>query len=170
MKSMISLAASSLLLTLAPSSIIAKGSGVGIYAVIEQVTFDQDGSSPNTIRIVGRFMVPAPMSSASFKAPERGYLYFRDAPGAEKAVRREWMQLRKVAGTGQVVGFAFYWVPNPGDPGGNPHRALEITVHKDGETAEPEDYPIPYPDGIVKHFDKEHFDERVMAEFQKRSN
>jgi hypothetical protein len=72
------------------------------------------------------------MSSGSFRSPERGYLYFRAVPGAEQAARKDWKQLKALAGSGEVAGFAFYWVPNPRDPGGNPHHSLEASVHKDG--------------------------------------
>jgi len=168
MKSAILPTLTGLFVLLAPHALTAKGSGVGIHAVIDQVTFDQDGPSPNAIRISGVFMVPVPMSSGAYQDPQRGFLYFRLASGDEQAVRKEWKQLRAVAGTGRVVGFTFYWVPNPGDPGGNPHHALEVSVHKNGEAASPEDYPLPFPDGIVQSGEKGgHFDERVVAEFQK---
>lgn len=164
------LAAAAFLLLLAPSATFAKGSGIGIYAVIDQVTFDQDGPSPNSVRISGVFMVPVPMFSGSFRSPERGYLYFRAAPGAEQAARKDWKQLKALAGTGEVVGFAFYWVPNPFDPGGNPHHSLEVTVHKDGEAATPEDYPLQFPDGVVKSGEQGvQFDPGAIAEFKKTS-
>ena len=168
MKSAILQSLTPLLVLLAPEAVIGKGSGVGIYAVIDQVTFDQDGSAPNTIRISGVFMVPVPMSSGAYLDPQRGFLYFRLASGDEQTIRQEWKQLKAMAGTGRVVGFTFYWVPNPGDPGGNPHHALEVSVHNNGEVASPEDYPLPFPDGIVQSGEKDgHFYDRVVAEFEK---
>jgi hypothetical protein len=106
-------------------------------------------------------MVPVPESSGSFKSPQRGYLYFHIVPGAELAARAEWKQLKDAAGTGRVVGFAFYWVPDPSDPLGNPHHALEVAVHQNGEAAPPEDDPLPFPEGIV---------EWRLAEFKNISN
>src|SRR6266550_6236515 len=65
---------------------------------------------------------------------ERGYLYFKIAPGKEEITRKEWADLKAVAGTGQGIGFAQYWVPNANDPSGNPHNALEVHVHKSGDS------------------------------------
>jgi hypothetical protein len=143
---------------------MAKGSSVGIYAIIDQVTFDKDGPSPNLIRISGVFAVPVPMSSADYQAPQRGYLYFRIPPGAEHAAQEDWKQLKAAEGTRQVVGFAFYWVPNPADPGGNPHHSLEVSIHLNGESAQPEDYPISNPNGVVRAGTRDSdFDPRVAA-------
>ncbi len=135
------------LTALAARPAIAKGSGVGIYAIIDQVTFDQAGPSPNTIRISGVFAIPVPMTSNSYQAPRRGYLYFRIPPGRESAARRDWDLLKATAGTGEVVGFAFYWMPYRVDPRGS--QALEISIHAPGATAEPEDYPLSFPKTIV---------------------
>jgi hypothetical protein len=168
MKSAILTGAAILLLLLVPHALIAKGSGVGIYGVIDQVMFDREGSAPTLIRISGVFMIPVPMSTTGYRSPQRGFLYFQVVPGAEEAARKEWMQLKAVAGTGQIVGFAFYWVPNPSDPGGNPHRSLEVSLHPEGEAASPEDYPLPYPDGAVKSGDDAgRFDKGVVEEFKR---
>jgi hypothetical protein len=168
MKSAILTGAAILLLLLVPHALIAKGSGVGIYGVIDQVMFDREGSAPTLIRISGVFMIPVPMSTTGYRSPQRGFLYFRVVPGSEKAARKEWRQLKAVAGTGQVVGFAYYWVANPGDPWGNPHRELEVSLHKEGEATSPEDYPMPYPEGMVKSGDKGgNFDQGVVEEFKR---
>jgi hypothetical protein len=111
------------------------------------------------------------MSSGEYQTPQRGYLYFRVSPGAEPAARKDWTQLKAVAGTGQVVGFAFYWVPNPSDPQGNPHHSLEVKVRSDGDAAPPDVYPIPHPKGVVKAGDHDHaFDEKIGAQLHTISN
>ena len=86
-------------------------------------------------------------------------------------VIRHWNELKSLAGTGQVVGFAQYWVPNPGDPNGNPHRSLEITVHTDNDATSPDTYLLPNPKGIVKHGDKDDpgFN-KIAAQLQKLSH
>jgi hypothetical protein len=73
------------------------------------VKFDQNGPSSNLIRLSGVFIVPMPMSSGEYQTPRRGYLYFRISPGTGQAARKDWNQLKAVAGTGQVVGFALYF-------------------------------------------------------------
>jgi hypothetical protein len=164
MKSLLLLGAAVLLL-LAPTGVKGKGTtGVGIYAAIDQVIFDQDGASPSLVRISGVFIVPVPMSSGQYKAPQRGHLYFRIPPGAEQAVRKEWSELKTVAGTGQIVGFACYWVPNPSDPWGNPHHSLEVKVRTDGDATPPDVYPILNPKGVVKAGDRDLFDEKIAAQ------
>jgi hypothetical protein len=157
-----------LLLSLAPAAVFAKNVSIGIYAVIDQLTFEPDGASPNLVRISGVFVVPIPMSSGDYRTPQRGYLYFRIRQGMEQASRKDWNQLKSMAGTGQVVGFAQYWVPNPGDPIGNPHHSLEVTVHADQDAASPDAYPLPNLKGIVKHGDRgdPDFDE-IAAQLQK---
>ncbi len=41
-------------------------------------------------------------------------------------------------------------------------------LHRNGEVASPQDYPLPFPGGIVQSGEKGgHFDDRVVAEFQK---
>jgi hypothetical protein len=143
-----------LLLPLTSTSLIAKNGTIGIYAVIDQVTFEPDGPSPNFIRISGVFVVPVAMSSGMYASPQRGFLYFRIPSGMEQATRRDWNELKSSAGTGQVVGFGQYWVPNSGDLDGNPHRSLEITVHTDKDAGSPDIYPLSNPNGIVKHGDE----------------
>jgi hypothetical protein len=154
MKSAFSLVGAILLLSLAPATANAKGSGIGIYALIDRVTFDQEGPTPNSIRIYGVFVVPQRMASGAYQPPQRGFLYFQIPPGAEEAARKDWAQLKTVAGTGQVVGFTFYWVPNPNDPQGNPHHSLEVRVRADGDTAAPEVYPLVNPQGVLKAADQ----------------
>jgi hypothetical protein len=159
------------LLLLAATVAAAKSNSIGIYSVVDEVKFDQDGPSPHLVRISGVFIVPRQMSSGEYQTPQRGYLYFRVSPGAEPAARKDWTQLKAVAGTGQVVGFAFYWVPNPGDPQGNPHHSLEVKVRSDGDAAPPDVYPIPHPEGVVKAGDHDHaFDEKIAAQLQTISN
>ncbi len=159
-----------LLLSLTPTSVIAKNATIGIYAVIDEVTFEPDGPSPNFIRISGVFVVPVPISSGQYRSPQRGYLYFRIPPGMEQATRKDWNELKTLAGTGRAVGFGQYWVRIPNDPEGNGYQSLEVRVHTDGDAAAPEVYPLPHPKGIVKAGDKEDFQfDNIVAQLQKAS-
>ena len=162
------------LLLISPNSIVAKGEGAGIYAIVDQVTFEPNDSSPNFVRISGVFVVPVRMSSGMYQRPQKGYLYFRIAPGTEQATQRDWSELRAVAGSGKVVAFGEYWVPNPDDPWGNPHHSLEVTVHEERDAATPEVYPISV--GVMKAVDMVHsanhdprFD-KIAAELQAASH
>jgi hypothetical protein len=143
-------AVSALLLLLPPNSAVAKNAGIGIYAIVDQVTFEPDASSPNFVRISGVFVVPVPMSSGSYRSPQIGFLYFRIATGREQATRRDWSELKALAGSGKVVAFGQYWVPNPDDPQGNPHHSLEVRVRAEGDATSADVYPIPQTGGVMK--------------------
>jgi hypothetical protein len=152
-------AASAFLLLLSSNLTTAKNVGVGIYAIVEHVAFEPDAGSPNFVRITGLFVVPVSLSSGSYRSARRGHLYFRITPGTEQATRRDWDELRSFAGSGKVVAFGQYWVPNPNDPQGNPHHSLEVRVHTEsGGPAVPDFYPIPQPRGVteVKGWDKDY--------------
>jgi hypothetical protein len=165
------LVAALLLVSLTPTAVSAKGGSIGIYAVIDEVTFDQDGPSPNMVWISGVFVVPVSPSSGAYKEPQRGYLYFRIPAGAEQIARKDWSQLKAAAGTGQVVGLASYWVPDP-TTGDNPHHSLDVRVRTAGDAASPDVYPLAHPKGIVKAGDpdKGDFDENIAARLQKISD
>jgi hypothetical protein len=151
------------LLSLISTAVIAKQCSIGIYGVIDQVTFDPQGPLPNMVRISGVFVVPVPMSSGLYQAPQPGYLYFRIPPGREREARKDWNELRKFAGTGQVVGFTSYWVPKP-------NHSLEVRVHTDGDTASPVAYPLAHPKGIVKAGDQNDPDfDKIAVQLQKAS-
>src|ERR1700757_492708 len=90
-------AASILLLLLPPKPAIAKNASIGIYAIIDHVSFEPDSGIPDSVRISGIFVVPVPMSSGNYRTPQRGYLYFRIARGAEQATQRDWNQLKNLA-------------------------------------------------------------------------
>ena len=143
-------AVSLILLSVSFNSVLAKCATLGIYAIVDQVTFEPNERSPEFIRISGLFVVPVRLSSGAYHQPKKGYLYFRIRPEREEAIRKDWAQLKHFAGTGEVVAFAEYWVPNPNDPQGNPHHSLEVTVHAEGESSPtPDIYPIPLP-GVIK--------------------
>jgi len=113
-------------------------------------------------------VVPVSMSSGQYRSPQKVYLYFRIRPGMEQETRKDWNELKSIAGTRQVVGFGQYWMPNPDDPYGNPHRSLEITVHTDNDATTPDIYPLPNSKGIVKHSDNDDPDfNKIATQLQK---
>jgi hypothetical protein len=122
-------AASAFLLSFPPQSVVAKNASIGIYAIVDQLAFEPDAGAHNFVRVSGIFVVPVPLTSGRNRSLEKGYLYFRIAPGTEQATGRDCGALKNFAGSGKVVGFDQYWVSNPNDPYGNPHFSLEVTVH-----------------------------------------
>lgn len=91
----------------------ARASGpIGIYGIVEKVIFEPSESSPERIQVFGAFAlvdggVGNPQGATT---PKRGYLYFslpEDRP-LQEAAKKEWADLKAVAGTGQAIGFGSY--------------------------------------------------------------
>ena len=59
---------------------VAKNGNIGIYGIVDKVVFEPDGSSPERPQIWGLFVVPVPISSGLYKAPQRGVLYWLANP------------------------------------------------------------------------------------------
>jgi hypothetical protein len=140
MKPIISSAAAVLTMTFCLG--VANASGpIGIYALVDKIAFEPNADQPERIRISGVFSVAVetPDNSTVYSAPQRGYLYFTlpGLPGGnQELARREWADLKSVAGTHQVVGFGASWGP-------------KFRVRKPDEDAKaPEEYPI--ANGVVK--------------------
>ncbi len=77
---------------------------VGIYAFVDKVVFEPNETSPERIQVWGGFALAV---GNGFYAPaQRGYMYFQLNPKEEKICRNEWNDLKSVAGTAQIVGFA----------------------------------------------------------------
>jgi hypothetical protein len=142
----------------------AKGGSIGIYAIVDKVVLEPDEANPERIRIWGTFIVPVRRSSGAHQRPQRGYLYYSLPTGREEVVKREWLELKSVAGTGRAVGFAAYWMLSSRTPGA--HTSLEVRVRQDGDTTAPDVYPraigvLERDDGNNPEFD------RFIAELEK---
>src|SRR4029450_2698334 len=96
---------------------IAKGGSIGIYAIVDKVVLEPDEANPERIRIWGTLIVPVRRSSGAHQRPQRGYLYYSLPTGREEVVKREWLELKSVAGTGRAVGFAAFWILGSRPPG-----------------------------------------------------
>jgi hypothetical protein len=121
---------------------LAKNGNIGIYGIVDKVVFEPDESAPERVQIWGLFVVPVPISSGLYKAPQRGVLCFRLPTDRKEIAKKEWTELRRLAGSGQILGFTQYWVPNPGDPQGNPHTSLVVHVQHDVPIGSADPYPL----------------------------
>jgi hypothetical protein len=94
---------------------------VGIYAIVEKVVLEPNDSLPTRIVVHGAFsfvdygMARIPLGSAvaSMTGPttqaKRGRMYFMlSGMTRDDIVRKEWADLKAVAGTGDAVGFGAY--------------------------------------------------------------
>ena len=104
------LLAASLLLQPATVPFPAKGP-VSIAGIVEKVVFEPSESSPERLQVWGvfAFVDGTNQTARLISRATRGYLYFGLAlvAGAQEddAMKREWADLNRVAGTGQAVSF-----------------------------------------------------------------
>lgn len=96
-------------------AIVSASGQVGIYGIVEKVVFEPNDSAPERVQVWGAFAYVDgnnPQGTVVSNA-RRGYLYFKLPtlmPGFTDQtqidnVKREWTDLKAVAGTGQAVGF-----------------------------------------------------------------
>ena len=100
--------------TALPTARVVSG-GIGFYGIVERVVFEPGEANAERIQVWGAFAYVDTLRPAAVNVSraERGYLYFRvrsDIPGftSEREVannRREWADLKALAGTGQAIGF-----------------------------------------------------------------
>jgi hypothetical protein len=137
MKSIAWLAAAVLAIALGPGVVHASGP-IGVYALVDKVTFEPNAENPERIRISGVFItaVDTPDNATVYSEPQRGNLYFRLPAGKEELARREWADLKSVAGTRQVVGLGSSW--------GEKVRVWKL----ERDARSPDDYPM--GNGMVK--------------------
>src|SRR5687768_719730 len=84
---------------------------LGIYGIVDKVVFEPDDRAPERVQVWGAFAYVDSWPGGSVSAARRGYLYFTlpqrvgTTPGEVELIRREWADLKAVAGTAQAVGF-----------------------------------------------------------------
>jgi hypothetical protein len=77
---------------------------IGAYLIVDKVVLDP-ADAPTTIQIWGSFALATKTAGQTYGDPVRGYLYYQAASGKEDVCRKEWSDLKKAAGTSQVIGF-----------------------------------------------------------------
>ena len=77
---------------------------IGIYAVVDKVVLEPSETMPERIQIWGDFAL-ATGHNDQYAPTKSGYLYFKLNPEKPEVCRKEWADLKSVAGTDQVVGF-----------------------------------------------------------------
>jgi hypothetical protein len=100
---------------IAASAGISASGRIGYYGIVERVVFEPSETAPERIQVWGAFAYVDGGASqgGSTSAVKRGYLYFKlrsDFPGftSQSEVdlkKREWADLKAIAGTGQAIGF-----------------------------------------------------------------
>ena len=134
MKSILCSAVAVLAIALCLGVVNASGP-IAVYALVDKVALEPNADKPERIRISGVF-ITAEERSDVYSAPQSGYLYFGLPRGNEELARREWADLKSVAGTRQVVGLGSSW-------------GAKVRVRKpDEEAKSPDDYPM--GNGLIK--------------------
>ena len=98
-------------LLLAAAHLTASGP-LGIYGIVERVVLEPNEKAPERIQVWGAFAYVDGIAG-EVSAAKRGYLYFRLPTSAdgftnhvqEEVIKKEWADLRALAGTGQAIGF-----------------------------------------------------------------
>jgi hypothetical protein len=97
------LGAAALAVLVAP---IARASDpTGIYAFVDRVVLEPNDTAPERIQVWGGFALAMRENRDGYHDPKRGYMYFKQRPGDEAVCRKEWADLKSVAGTRQIVAF-----------------------------------------------------------------
>lgn len=107
---------------------------VGVYARVDRVVIEPSESAPETIQIWGVFSVAERKDGNYYRPAARGYLYYR-MPSDRDAARREWLDLKSVAGSNQIVAFGSRWEGTP-------------RVREDAAASDPDAYVL--NTGVIK--------------------
>ena len=104
----------------------------GGYLLVEKIVFEPNETEPERVLVWGACTLCKEAGGRSYTPPVHGYLYYTIAPDKKDACRKEWADLKRVAGTGQVVGFGSSYKPQ-----------TMGRVRKSNEKAEsPDLYPV----------------------------
>lgn len=116
---------------------VASASGpIAVYALVDKVSFEPDAEKPVRILISGVFITSTDQRSDAYSEPQRGYLYCGMMRGNEDLARREWNDLKSIAGSRQVVGLGSSWFS-------------KVRVRKaDEKPQNPDEYPM--GNGLVR--------------------
>lgn len=98
---------------------------VGIYALIDKVVLEPNGTEPTSVQIWGAFSVAVLRGQTKpavtygdapngdlYGPVQVGYLYYICDKGKISTCAAEWSDLKSVAGKDTVVGFGSRWVSN----------------------------------------------------------
>jgi hypothetical protein len=89
-----------------PEVVMPASGPAGIYGIVEKVVFEPNEQAPERIQIWGAFAYVGGLTQTElgFADVKKGYLYFVD-PVRSEIIRKEWRDLKAIAGTGQAIGF-----------------------------------------------------------------
>jgi len=136
------------------SSTATASDPVGVYAYVDKVVLESDAGQPERIQIWGGFAL-AEGRGDTYTAAKRGYMYFTAKPGEEEVCRKEWNDLKTLAGTEQFVAFGTRYKPK------GTIRAADAKPEK------PDVYPTGF--GLTKIKKHDYAPIKDLAELRKKS-
>lgn len=92
-------------LTLLALNADAYSDWTGVYARVDKVVFEPNETAPERIQIWGAFALASKENRNSYEPAQLGYLYYSLKPDKEEICRKEWADLKSIAGSGQIIGF-----------------------------------------------------------------
>jgi hypothetical protein len=90
---------------LATVAIARASDPLGVFAVVDKVVFEPSDGPAERIQVWGTFCLIRGGDSVDYTAPQRGYLYFTLVKDKEEQCRKEWADLKNVAGIGECIAF-----------------------------------------------------------------
>ena len=128
----------------------------GIYAFVDRVVFEPNDATPERLQVWGGFALAKTENRDDYHNAERGYLYFKLRPGDEEICKKEWADLKSVAGGGQIVAF------------GSRLEIKAITLRKaDAKVEKPDVYPKGWGMNKVKPRDYSPLNQLVKLQSKK---
>ena len=113
---------------------------VGIFALVDKVVLEPNATAPERIQIWGAFALADRKGSDSYAAPKQGCLYYKLPADKADVAKKEWADLKSIAGQREVIGFGSRY----GEKG---------TIRKQTDKPEkPDEYPLGW--GLVKMKDR----------------
>jgi hypothetical protein len=98
---------------LAAAVIAAAGLGasdrMSVYAKVDKVILEPSAEAPTTVQIWGVFSIAHRANPNDYQPAARGYLYYSLPSRSPELARREWNDLKSIAGTGEIVAFGSRW-------------------------------------------------------------
>jgi hypothetical protein len=78
---------------------------IGVFTKIDKVVLEPTEGAPERIQLWGAFCLADPKNRDAYLPPQKGYLYYKLPGEKAEAARKEWNDLKAVAGSGDVIGF-----------------------------------------------------------------
>jgi hypothetical protein len=128
---------------------------VGVYGYVDKVVLEPSDGQPERIQIWGGFAL-AEGRGDTYAPAKRGYMYFTVKPGEEEICRKEWNDLKTLAGGEQFVAF------------GVRHKPKGTVRAADAKAEKPDVYPTGF--GLTKVKKHDYAPIKDLAELRKKSS